>query len=136
MSSICGSCAHIIVCGYYEDEACEACNHYLAPQIQPADGDAISRSALIEAVGQINSIDYGLPSSFEAHKAAKDVLFDITKIVAATPAVEPQRVHAEWVLESDKEHSRCSNCSNRRNIKTQKSWEYCPKCGADMRGRE
>lgn len=40
-------------------------------------------------------------------------------------------VHGSWKI-LDKDHSHCTNCGTKRNIKTQYGWEYCPSCGALM----
>ena len=36
----------------------------------------------------------------------------------------------------DARYSRCTNCKQERNVRTQIAWAFCPYCGADMRGRQ
>lgn len=44
-------------------------------------------------------------------------------------------VHAQWKVECKNRH-KCSNCGFGRNTDTQMGWNFCPQCGADMRGDE
>ena len=40
----------------------------------------------------------------------------------------------EWIPTTNDEYVMCSNCGDYRDIYTQAWWNFCPKCGADMRG--
>lgn len=57
-------------------------------------------------------------------------------IVKSLPSVQPTRIHAQWeYLKHDK--AKCSNCEDVVLIAQQYgSANYCPNCGADMRGGE
>ncbi len=42
----------------------------------------------------------------------------------------------EWKHTEHNEYVECSHCGIDRNIYTQGSWNFCPNCGADMRGEK
>ncbi len=52
---------------------------------------------------------------------------------APTLTIDNLRPKGRWEP-VDARYSRCTNCKRERNIRTQIGWEFCPSCGADMRG--
>lgn len=59
----------------------------------------------------------------------------ITEVInnASTIDAEPVR-HGKWISHGDCGVTECSCCG--WNIEECVSWNYCPNCGADMRGEE
>ena len=56
------------------------------------------------------------------------------EIVCDTPAIEPERKTGEWIW-SGSAH-RCSNCNGYTCFAESKPPNFCPNCGADMRGEQ
>lgn len=48
-------------------------------------------------------------------------------------ALDDLRPKGWWDL-VDACYTRCTNCKRERNVRTQIGWDFCPSCGADMRG--
>lgn len=63
--------------------------------------------------------------------AIKAALFNLAQ--SPTITLDDLRPKGRWELK-DARYSRCTNCNKDRNIRTQIGWEFCPRCGADMRG--
>ena len=61
-------------------------------------------------------------------KLEKDSTIDVEPFDMAIDALE--RKHGEWVLEHSSQLWECTNC-HEREIRTT---DFCPNCGADMRG--
>ena len=83
--------------------------------------DLISRQAAIDAIGNI------YPSV-----AWLDYAADVIK---ALPSAQPERKKGEWRLFDGQNWYRCSECGAvRRQISFMEN--FCPNCGADMRGEQ
>jgi hypothetical protein len=88
--------------------------------------DVISRSALIEALVHCDGL---------GRKSCEAVIKTINELptVEANPAVK-----GEWKYDWLGEYI-CSNCYERVAVKEvmgEPAWDWCPACGADMRGEK
>ena len=96
--------------GIGNDNIC-ACNKY-QPTVQPVAtdtnvGDTISRQAAIDALDCINEVE---------------------EVLRSLPTMQPERAEGEW--SDGYRWQRCSLCKQTGK----KSWNYCPNCGAKMKG--
>ena len=69
------------------------------------------------------------------HDGRRIVLIDVA------PTIEPERKNGKWVKEYwNGEHTRkCSSCNITQTVTTYRgkvNFNYCPYCGADMRGEQ
>ena len=81
-------------------------------------GDAISREEVLELIA-----DYDLSMG------------QVVKGIHALPSVTPKPKTGNWIMDRQLERRTCDNCN------TKYRWSfyphnYCPNCGADMRGAE
>lgn len=68
--------------------------------------------------------------------------YGIHQIIDETPTIDAEPVrHGKWIKADSQQYFRkhypaftCSECGYRKD--SQKTWNYCPNCGADMRGAE
>ena len=96
--------------------------------------DLISRQAAINGADEIIQRD---------RSGNNDVVKAMTawkEWVKALPSAEPVR-HGKWIKADSQQYFRkhypcftCSECGYRKD--SQKKWNYCPNCGADMRGEK
>ena len=95
-----------------------------AKPIQPST-DAVSRQAILDCKYAISDDEIG----------ERKYVVDVTDIVELPP-ITPTRPKGKWIsnAEDDLKISEytCSNCKGLSDEDT----DYCPKCGADMRGEE
>lgn len=74
---------------------------------------------------------------------------EIANVVKYFPTIEPQRMRGRWIGCGNSDHWKCSVCGTRAafwfNEENSCEWEldmsewlsdFCPNCGADMRGTE
>ena len=87
--------------------------------------DYISRDAAIHAANRAD--DRGL-SLEDANKMSAAVVAEIENLPAAD--VKPV-VRGKWIYDGD-----CLICSHCRTAYTFSGSNYCPNCGADMRGEQ
>lgn len=84
--------------------------------------DLISRSALRKDIERLYSV----------YKDNKDYFYtDVLDHIDNAPTVE--RPQGEWIMNKTSARGRNYTCTNCRKVSRNKS-EFCPKCGADMRG--
>lgn len=78
-----------------------------------------------------------LNPSYTRYVAQMDERTRLKHMVADAPTIEPEQRTGEWIFctESVEETfhtgSRCSNCNYWKPMGT---WNYCPNCGAAMKG--
>lgn len=68
--------------------------------------------------------------------------FRVTDVIDKTPTIDAEPVrHGKWIKADSQQYFRkhypcftCSECGYRKD--SQKRWNYCPNCGADMKGTE
>ena len=94
------------------------------------DGDTISRQAAIDAALEAaDDWDGGCNKSRDKY---------ITSALIELPSAQPERKAGKWIKEpylNDTWIIRCSNCMRLGMIGSGKGFNYCPHCGADMRGK-
>jgi membrane protease subunit (stomatin/prohibitin family) len=60
---------------------------------------------------------------------------DVQEWLDDQPTIDAAPVRrGEWKHTEHNKYVVCSHCGIDRNIYTQGSWNFCPNCGADMRG--
>ena len=95
--------------------------------------DLISRQAAIDFVGSMNMCD---EISNEAYKKLISYLDDL-------PSAQPERKTGKWLPQDHNKRTgyvtttvyyypKCSECGHTGNY----GMNYCPNCGADMRGEQ
>ena len=125
------------------DKADEALNMAIdALEQQPCE-DCISRKASIEAMNKLfnqDCEDYGceIPECFPAYRAIEEL--------EMLPSVQPIRPKGEWIrwyeiikyenYEEHDPHCKCSKCNCEVDSYSSQFINFCPTCGADMRGTE
>jgi len=97
------------------------------PSIRPS-GDCISREAVIKAVDK------------HTIETEKGLLLDedISIILEDLPSILPKK--GEWICDHKQPYWQdryvCSNCGIEKYFRTSEKYNFCPHCGADMRGKE
>ena len=96
-------------------------------------GDLISRSALKKLIKSYADDQYA-----ENEYLGECAIMDI---IDNAPAVESTRPKGKWIRYRDEphqpEHIKCSNCGQYWSIADHdKTFDFCFKCGAYMRGKE
>lgn len=61
---------------------------------------------------------------------ALDCINGVEEVLRSLPSAQPERKKGEW--SDGYRWQRCSLCKQTGK----KSWNYCPHCGADMRGEK
>lgn len=57
------------------------------------------------------------------------------QLIMTLPSAQPMRKKGKWELHTYMPHHKyCSCCGS--DSPYNKAWEYCPNCGADMRGEQ
>lgn len=77
-------------------------------------------------------------------KDAEDMLMDLADDVRNLPSAEPERKKGKWLRygedgypnEEDTVFWQCDQCLETYTGRTTRIPNYCPHCGADMRGEE
>ena len=103
-------------------------------------GDLIDRQAAIDALDQYYKDKKYIARSRTILSA---ICLDIKATVDSLPSAQPERKKGNWI---DGEHDqwmngvfalRCSECNGGYHLSSEHVigvWNYCPNCGADMRG--
>ena len=89
--------------------------------------ELISRQAAIDALDMIGSVDTDADREY-----AREVFMSL-------PSAQPQRKKGKWIKHIDDLYPaestiECSVCHNEQPLTIDDN--YCPNCGADMRGEE
>ena len=92
--------------------------------------DLISRQAAIMAVktGALSGA-----TLFGRTDEGATAYYETVKAIKALPSAQPQRKKGKWILETFQ--IRCSQCNKLFSDNLFPS-NYCPNCGADMRGQQ
>ena len=72
------------------------------------------------------------------HGKKKISLMYIWKHIQDTPTIAPERKRGRWIQTRHFGcmYRMCSNCSAERKDDLSTGWNFCPNCGADMRGEQ
>lgn len=90
--------------------------------------DSISRQAAIDALALTAREKFNLSDEFNHYLAG---LMDGEMAIRQLPSVQPERKTGRWIEDSG--NIACSIC---HTIWLHRRTNYCPNCGADMRGEE
>lgn len=96
--------------------------------------DCISRADLLKTIDDNVSQQYS--DTYETYGLDLWALF--VRIVKNAPSVVPSRAEGEWITEQDSYEIICSNCESEA-FSEYGEWfksDYCPNCGAKMKGAE
>ena len=91
--------------------------------------DAVSRKAVLDAIEDDNR--NGMWSCF----ASDDDAHKFKTVIKDLPPVTPTRPKGKWIMNRQFERRTCDNC-NKEYRWSFYPHNYCPNCGADMRGGE
>ena len=90
--------------------------------------DLISRQAAIDALHMDTSI---IPFK-KAREYADVTISEIRNRLEKLPSAQPERIKSKWALHTYMPHNKfCLACRN--DSPYNKRWDFCPKCGAEMR---
>lgn len=95
-------------------------------QIRAESEDAISREDAVNAL-----IAHFIPQTYTGEEVEQGTKL-ARKIMANAPSVVPKAKEGEWKITINQDY-RCSNCNK---ITSSYKANYCPKCGAKMKGAE
>ena len=89
---------------------------------QPCE-DAISRDEVLKAMAEAWDLndDY-------------DYRLDVERKLKQLPSVTPKRPHGKWIGEESLDGSIRYMCDNCKEFEYVDYYDFCPNCGADMRG--
>ena len=88
----------------------------------------IERETLIKRLEVTPILKYGIPTQ------TRDGIIDLVKKQTAADVVERKQGHWWWVTE---DIYKCDNCGEKAHVKEvmgKPDWEFCPNCGAIMKG--
>ena len=97
-----------------------------AEEIEAQPQDAVSRKAIMQMLDDISS-------DFDTPREAIAPIDSIADAIADLPSVIPQRKKGKWIDNHKLTHYVCSEC---QNILCEKTWKFCPNCGAEMGGAD
>lgn len=98
--------------------------------------DPIDRNALMVKLGIVNNCE-----ACEFHETIycswKPNAVDVCEAICDAPTIEPERKPGHWIIYTvsmlDGEDCKCSECGQ---TSCAPYWNFCPNCGADMRGEQ
>ena len=98
--------------------------------------DLISRQAAIEALGDEPEVWSGKD---EYEQGLNNQWHYDVNVLKALPSAQPERKKGEWIVLYDEDSPqdgiwKCSACDYIRLADDITPMNYCPNCGADMRG--
>lgn len=108
---------------------------------KPVCEDAISRQALIDEIledgnGAVLSYPAGMYEDELVERIEKQMIEHLIGVIEYASPVEPKRPKGEWVYAKEQLEIvpmwECSCC----RIRVAKKFNFCPHCGADMRGEK
>lgn len=89
-----------------------------------------------ELIKKFKRLSYIDDDSYIRTKLITETLHKLVpEVIAEQPTIEAkQEIHAHWEINSDGYYPYCSNCKT--EPKGREMTDYCPNCGARMRGDE
>lgn len=91
------------------------------PSQDVSDSDLISRKAAIDAINNIMPTKEGF---YEPSEVFSELM--------QAPSAQPERKRGKWIPWKYHDGFRCENC----NEPVDDKYNFCPNCGADMRGED
>lgn len=86
-----------------------------------------------EVINSTIYLDVINPDAFEQDHVKCEESYEEIKAKIAEAVSENTRIIAKWEISSDGYYPYCSNCKN--EPKNKEMTDYCPNCGAKMKGR-
>ena len=93
--------------------------------------DTIYREDAIEVVEELNAISF-----YELNEHSKEAFAEIRRVLKALPSAD--RPQGEWIKRKVEgaDFYACSICGKIVNLLQMHSYNFCPNCGARMKGAE
>lgn len=136
ISAICNACGKI------DCDKMDKCEKLKLPPANnsetPNSSDAISRQAAIDAlVAETIYTEEELREYYEANSYRNEWvngIYEAVEAIKTLPPAQPERIKAHWV------NGRCDKCNEHAPFwamaSTYHESNFCPNCGADMRGEQ
>lgn len=104
-----------------------------------SDKDTIYRQAAIEALEKVAELyPWKVPGNRDSYsqynEAWQDALNRADSEIEALPSVQPVRKTGQWIKRKKGAIGYDCSCCGKSNISNH--FDYCPNCGADMRGEQ
>ena len=98
--------------------------------------DLISRQAVISVLNNLARVNFTLLDGYQYYIGA---LHDASDDIKKLPTIEPKK--GRWDVSDRKDvpyglMCKCSNCGWEEHTNIMLGYNFCPNCGADMRGSE
>lgn len=106
------------------------------------EGEPMSRSIDADALKSIkyHPLPYThiVPEDVDAEAYERGWNDAVDAVVEYAPTIEPERKTGQWKVQAIKGRGRdlvyCSECGFGKHINETRRYNFCPNCGADMRG--
>lgn len=125
---------------------CYSCGKYKLTEQQPCEDECVTKAEVIDTIHKTiyGFFDIADDDSEEPINDKDELLLTINKAISnavkALPSVKPQRSRGKWIQTKDDCDGvnfydfsfECSKCGKEQSFKS----NYCPNCGAYMRGED
>ena len=93
--------------------------------------DLISRQEAIDALNDELTIT-GKTNAI----VVQDYIRKVNVRLNDLPSAEPERKKGRWLSVFDEEESKCSVCGSEFYYPEERGYNFCPNCGADLKGEQ